>query len=205
MSLSYSIKAASLTRLYNRSLIFENISFALSTGESLAITGPNGSGKSTLIDIIAGVRRPSSGSVEYSRDGNRVVGNQLNDHIGYLSPRINLYNELTSIETLDFIAGARGMNKYNSGELLGIYGLSDHVNKKIANYSSGMKQRLKFIISILHNPPVILLDEPTVNLDAAGSDAVFSYIDSVRSDKIIVIATNEACEADFCGRRISLA
>jgi heme exporter protein A len=198
------IRASNLAKKYSGPYIFRDISLSLEAGDSIAITGPNGSGKSTLLEIIAGIKRQTSGTVEYSVGGERIGAQEFLKRSGFLSPRMNLYNELTAVEMIGFISGSMNLNINEPEGLLGNFGLAGQVNKKISEYSSGMKQRLKFMLSVIHDPCFLLLDEPTSHLDSAGRDMIFTRLDSERKNKIIIIATNEESEASFCGRRIGL-
>ncbi len=197
------IKAESISKKFNGFTVFDNISFTIRTGEPLAITGPNGSGKTTLLEIIAGIQPASSGKIGYLADN--IARKSILDYIGYLSPRINLYNELTAVEIIDFTLTARDLCSGKMDNLLNEFGLHDHRNKRIIHLSSGMRQRLKFLLAVINDPPALFLDEPGSNLDKHGKDIIYSYLHSEKKDKMIIIATNEKHEADFCKRRINLA
>ena len=190
------IEGTSLARSFNGRMIFRGIDIRAEAGSPAAITGPNGSGKSTLLEILAGLRRPTEGTVHRPEGGAPGA-------IGFMSPRLRLYEELTALELLDFAAKS-GEAAARSGSLLERFGLHEHRHRRIGLYSTGMVQRLKFIAAVINDAPVLLLDEPCSNLDGSGRDAIFGYLDSVKSSRAIVIATNDPEEADFCAGRVDL-
>jgi heme exporter protein A len=198
----YTIEARDLSKSFGRAPLLKNLSLTLATGESLAVTGPNGSGKSTLLMILAGLQKPTRGAVTH-RAAAEIHRDDWAAHIGYTGPLLNPYEELTAIENMVFAARERATGE-RIESLLRTFGLADHGDKKIKHYSSGMKQRLKIILSVLNDPPVLILDEPGTNLDADGKELFRGLVESVRSEKLIVIATNDPAEASLCAGGIRL-
>jgi ABC-type multidrug transport system ATPase subunit len=198
----YTIEARDLSKSFGRAQLLTNISFALATGESLAVTGPNGSGKSTLLMILAGLQKPTRGTVIH-RAAAEIHRDDWSAHIGYTGPLLNPYEELTAVENMTFAARDRATGE-RIESLLKTFNLTGHRDKRIKHYSSGMKQRLKIILSILNDPPVLILDEPGTNLDAEGKELLRGFMESVRTEKIIVIATNDPAEASLCAGGIRL-
>ena len=194
----FTIETTGITKRFNKNLLFKDLAFSIKTGESLAVTGPNGSGKSTLLEIISGIQKSIKGKIEYRYNEEVVASNEIFNYIGFSSPLINPYSELTGLENILFACGSRKNVLTKTEELLERFDLYKHKNKCLKRYSSGMKQRLKFLIAILGDPPVLLLDEPGTNLDRKGKDLIYSYIDSVKEERLIVIATNEDEEAMLC-------
>lgn len=197
------LRARDVTKRFNRLILFKDIQVSLEMGQSLAITGPNGSGKSTLLEIIAGVRAPTSGDIQYLIDNERIDNKKIMDYSGFQSQRINPYIELSGYENVQFVSGS-GIDRDIHMDLFKRFGLFEHRNKKVKFYSSGMKQRLRILLAILRDPPILFLDEPGTNLDDRGKEVVFSYLKSVMRVKIVLIATNEESEATLCGMRIRL-
>lgn len=198
----YTIEARDVFKSFGRTPLLRNVSVALSTGESLAVTGPNGSGKSTLLMILAGLQKPNRGSVSHRAPAD-IPRDDWPAHIGYTGPLVNPYEDLTAVENILFAArGAAAGDRIES--LLLQFNLADHRDKKLKHYSSGMKQRLKIILAVFNDPPVLILDEPGTNLDADGKQNVYSFIETVRSKKIVIIATNDPAEASICGGGIRL-
>jgi heme exporter protein A len=204
MNRKYTINAHSLSKRFGRQRLFKDINFTVETGSSLAVTGPNGSGKSTLVQILAGLQSPTKGRVEIIHNDKALEKYHLNAHYGFISPLINPYDELTGIENIHFaVKGAPDEEKIKS--LLESFKLYEQRNKSVRYYSSGMKQRLKFIISVINDPPLLFLDEPGTNLDREGKEILASYIKSVQDEKLIVMATNEKEEVALCGGEVRIA
>ena len=182
-------------------MLFKDIDIARQTGESLCVTGPNGSGKSTLLKILAGLQGPTKGDVAYSSVA-EIARSEWLEHIGYTGPLVNSYEDLTAWENIRF-ALKRG-SETAADALIQKFDLSGHSDKKVKYYSSGMKQRLKIILATLNEPPVLILDEPGSNLDSAGKEILYGYLDSIRKEKIIILATNDPAEEKLCGGVIRL-
>jgi len=192
------LTATGLKKEFNRRIVFKDISFEVKSGEVLSITGPNGSGKSTLSKIICGLLSPTFGEIVLSRGGTKIDREEIHEHIGFVSPYIELYGEFTALENLQIESRARGLKWKNENRLLEILdrvGLFNRRNDELRGFSSGMKQRLKYAAALIHDPPVLVLDEPTANLDLAGNDMVFALVEKFRKDKIVVVATNDEKEA----------
>jgi heme exporter protein A len=197
------VTAGALSKKYGGVTVFSNISLSVRKGESLAITGRNGSGKSTLLEILAGVKTPSSGEVLYHSGDGVLPRGEIRGRLGFLSPRLNPYGELTGMENIRFASGSRGREE-DAEELLRRFELHPHRDKPVRRYSTGMRQRLKIILSLLHDPDVLLLDEPGSGLDEAGRKTLGALIGESKENRILVIATNDEEEARFCGRGICL-
>lgn len=199
------ITADSIGKRYGRIHVFRNISFSSSTGRSLAVTGANGSGKSTLLEIIAGIRPPSAGTMDYSFDGVPVTPAVFMETMGLAGPRVNPYEGLTGAENISFVVNSRGAGAGGAKELAARFGLAGHLDRTVKHYSTGMKQRLKIVLAALFDPPVLLLDEPGSNLDADGRAVLYSYLETVMKEKLVIIATNDPEEAKRCDGRVHLA
>jgi heme exporter protein A len=203
----YSLKVSSLCKQYAETLLFKDISFEVHPGEVMAITGWNGSGKSTLLRIIAGLVRPTTGTVAMFLNGESIPKESRRRFVGMAAPAFSLYEELTALENLEFFCKVRGI-AYDRESCLGMMertGLSENADKLCRNYSSGMKQRLKLAQAILHNPPLLLLDEPGCNLDSKGMKIVENIISTQRRLGMTVIASNEKREVDYGDRVINLS
>lgn len=193
-----------LAKSYPGRPVFKDINAEVQNGEVLIIAGPNGSGKSTLTRVICGFLRPTKGKVTLEIGDEKFTRLDLRPHIGLVSPDLVLYDELTAIENLSFFAGVSGL-KFSVKELekrLENVGLVGRGHDPVGSYSSGMKQRLKYCLALLRNPELLLLDEPTSNLDEAGKKLVYEIIKSHKG--IIVIATNEKSELDYGNQIIRL-
>ena len=203
--MTFTVQAHDISKSFRRGRVFQNISFSVATGGSIAFTGPNGAGKSTLCDIVAGIRRPTGGAIVYELNGAPVGGASLPRVTGIAGPRINPYDELTGMENARFAARARGVDVRAAAPLFEFFGLARHRDKPRRHYSSGMRQRLKLILAVLHDPALVILDEPGANLDAEGRGQLAEFIDRIRARTALIIATNDRDEAVLCGREVCLA
>lgn len=203
-----SLHAKNLTKNFNRKAIFKNISFDFNFGDSVAITGRNGSGKSTLIKIIANVLNPTSGDLDIEDNSAIVKKDDYYKYTGFVSPYLNLYDEFTGYENLDITSKIRGDSSENIEEkiyeVLKKVGLYERRNDLLRIYSSGMKQRLKLAFAVLHNPVILLLDEPTSNLDKDGISVVTELAQSQKEKGILIIATNDEYEKSLCTQEINI-
>lgn len=187
--------------------IFENVNLKIKTGDCLAVTGHNGSGKSTLLKIISGILNQTKGKVEYSGNGQNIYKDNFKSYYGFVAPYLNLYEEFHPVEHLKIFSKIRDIpfeQEYYK-ELLHRFKLFDSRRKLIGEYSSGMKQRMKFVLALQHKPQILFLDEPTSNLDEEGISTVNSIINEfIVEKKIIIMATNEEREKSLCNKYFSL-
>ena len=183
------------------------MSIDVDDGEAIAITGANGSGKSTLLQILAGILTPTSGSVEL-RIGHREVAREQHPlHVGLVAPYLNVYDGFSPRENLRFIAKARRLPDAGAriASALEFVSLTERADDLVGTFSSGTKQRVKFAAAILAKPDVLLLDEPRVNLDAAGLDMVNRTVRLHRErGGLLLIATNDPAEAGQFDRQIRI-
>lgn len=203
----YSLRVTNVSKHYSATPLLQNISFQLQTGEVLAVAGWNGSGKSTLLRIIAGLVKPSAGKVQIFFDNEPISKERERKLIGMVAPSLAMYEELTALENLEFFCRVRGIphNREKCLDLMERVGLCEQANKICRNYSSGMIQRLKLAQALLHNPPLLLLDEPGCNLDSKGMKVVERIILDQRSFGMTVIASNEKREVEYADRVINLS
>ena len=187
---------------YGRQRLFEALSFTVEAGAPLAVVGRNGSGKSTLLRVLAGVLTPLAGAVRLATSGGTVERETLPLHVGLVAPALQLYDPLTARENLHFLCDARRLSRDAAAPVLDRVGLVGRADEPVGQFSTGMKQRLRLASALLHDPPLLLLDEPGATLDADGRALVASVIDS--PGRIVVVATNDPTEAARCQRRLSL-
>ena len=183
-----------------------DVNFCVSDGELFGFLGPNGAGKTTTINMLTGLARPDSGTItiggiDCSRDPKAA------QHLmGVVPDESNLYSELTGFENLCFCGALYGMKKKprekRAAELLETFGLSDAAGRKFAGYSKGMKQKLTIAAGIIHNPPILFLDEPTTGIDVASARQIRKLIaDLNASGTTIFLTTHYIEEAErLCGR-----
>lgn len=193
------LHAIDLGKRFGHRRLFNGLSFRLGAGETMAVTGANGSGKSTLLRILAGVLTPSAGRAELHVNGGPLEAEQHPLHVGFVAPYLNVYDGFTPRENLRFLARTRGLTRaeIRVEETLDYVMLLDRADDPVSTFSSGMKQRVKFAAATLAEPPLLLLDEPSVNLDAAGLEMVARIVtDQRRREGVVVAATNNAHEAE---------
>ncbi|RYF90234.1 MAG: ABC transporter ATP-binding protein [Chitinophagaceae bacterium] len=186
---------------FNRDWIFRSCSLDFLPNQSYAITGPNGSGKSTLLQVIAGATMHSEGQLIYTNDQQNIP--EPYRHIAFAAPYLELIEEMTATEMLEFHASFKPLTMPAS-EMLAAVQLEKAANKQIRYFSSGMKQRLKLAQAFFSNAPVLLLDEPTTNLDAEGIALYRNLIDGQLGTKLIIISSNVKEEYEFCGQVIRI-
>ncbi len=197
------LQAKNLGKRFATRILFRDLEFSVEGGRSLAVTGANGTGKSTLLRILAGVLSASKGEVLLF-EGERVVPRERHPlRVGLVAPYLNAYDGFSPRENLQFIGRVRRLA--NAAEriasTLEAVGLSERMNDPVSTFSSGMKQRVKFAAALLPEPAVLLLDEPRVNLDAAGLDMVVRLIERQRAaGGVVIVATNDPEEAEQHGR-----
>lgn len=193
--------ADNLGKRFGRRVLFRKLSFDLDGGRALAVTGANGSGKSTLLKILAGVLRPTKGTVALHRNGQVLSGEEHPLRTGLVAPYLNVYDGFSARENLAFLARARRLPHAAERieEVLDQVDLAPRAGDLIGTYSSGMKQRVKYAAALLAEPSLLLLDEPTANLDAAGLAMVERVVAHQReAGRLLVIATNVPAEAEKC-------
>jgi heme exporter protein A len=184
---------------YGARRVLAGVSLVLRRGEVLVVAGHNGSGKSTLLRLIAGLQQPTAGHISFLVRGQRLRPDQGRDLVGWVAPDLQLYRELTALENLAFFAEVRGLRRRRADleTLLGEVGLGGRGDDLLAAYSSGMAQRLRYAYALLHRPPLLLLDEPTVTLDERGAALVERVVAAQRERGLVVIATNDPRELRY--------
>jgi ABC-type multidrug transport system ATPase subunit len=189
---------------FNTEWIFRKINLEIHAGESYAIIGNNGSGKSTLLQVIAGAILQSEGSIEAKLQNGKVTTENLFSHISFCAPYLELIEELTADEMLEFHSKFKPLILPNT-EILKIVNLNTATNKQIRFFSSGMKQRLKLAQAFFSNTPGIMLDEPTTNLDADGIALYHKLVTQYLANKTIIVSSNDEVEYNFCNAKINMA
>lgn len=203
---NYSLEVNQLTKYFGRRLIFSNLNFRFVDSGIFGISGPNGSGKSTLVKILAGIIGANKGEVKHFLDGKEVIPEKIHNHIGFVSPYLVLYEEFSAEENLMMFAKIRGVqyDKSRVDYLFEKFLLLKRKDDLVKTYSSGMKQRLKFIFALMHSPQLIILDEPTSNLDDEGKNSVYELIREEGKKNIVLVASNEKNDLDQCTETIFL-
>jgi ABC-type multidrug transport system ATPase subunit len=189
------ITAEKLGKRFNREWVFRNFDFTLEQGNTYAITGPNGSGKSTLLQILWGQLPPSSGLLKYELNGIEISVTEIFQHLSIATPYMDLIDEFTLIEMVQFhfkfkkIRGGKSVE-----ELIEKMELVHAGDKQLSNFSSGMKQRLKLGLAFYSDAPLIFLDEPTTNLDKRATGWYLENLHGLPKECTIFIASNQEHE-----------
>lgn len=191
------ISLQSISKKYNSNWIFKGVSIDIESTEKLAILGPNGSGKSTLLQLISGYVSPSEGKIEYQSNAN-VVEENIYQHISICAPSTEIIEEFTLREYVEFYSKLKPLiSPFDAKRIAEICYLETANDRMIQTYSSGMKQRLRLALAILSNATVLLLDEPTSNLDLQGIDWYKNLVKTYAMHKTIIVCSNQMNDEYF--------
>lgn len=176
----------------------DGVSFKIEPGESYGLLGPNGAGKTTTISMVCGLTKRDSGAV--SVDGNSVNGNaaKAKRAIGYVPQEVALYPDLSGQENLRFFGRLYGLSGHQLGNrveaVLEIVGLSDRAKDRVVQYSGGMKRRLNIAAGLMHEPRLLVLDEPTVGVDPQSRNAILENVEHLKNEGLAVLYTTHYME-----------
>lgn len=201
-----SLQVQGLTRKYNRKTILKGLTFAHSKG-TLGIAGPNGSGKSTLMKCLAFLLRPNAGTIQWSENGSPLPSEKVRSLIGYAAPYINLYEELSVTENLEFLAKLGGSTPEPGfyRELLEKVQMHGFEHRLFKTLSTGQQQRVKLAASLVRSPGILFLDEPGSNLDEKGNSLVANIVqEQAQNNTLVIIASNDMREIGLCDQVIEL-
>lgn len=184
-----------LCKKFNREWIFRNLDYTFQTSNVYAVIGPNGSGKSTLLQVLWGQLPQTSGELKYLHRAGEIPIDEIYKHIAVATPYLDLIEEFTLSEHLRFHFKLKSSRDgLNEEAILEKMKLTHARDKHIANFSSGMKQRVKLGLAFYTQADLIFLDEPTTNLDSEAIVWYHNQLDSLPSDCIIIIASNDSSE-----------
>ena len=178
------IEALGLEKRYGRKRVLSSVDLTVSVGGFALVTGANGAGKTTLLRLLAGLAAPSAGSLSVAVDRSRI---------GYLAHEPLLYRELTGIENLDLYGRLYRITERRErvGMLLERFALWEARNQRVSEYSRGMAQRLALCRALLHDPDLLLLDEPYSALDSSGAELLDHELDGLVGRRTLVVATHD--------------
>ena len=200
------ITLQNIGRRFNRDWIFRNIDYTFTSGETYAVLGPNGSGKSTLLQILNGSLTPSTGNIKYVLGDTRIEAEDIFKQLSLAAPYLELIEEFTLDEMTDFHFKFKpyrqGMDKEAVISLLNLEGAR---HKLIRYFSSGMKQRLKLALAFCSDTPMLMLDEPTSNLDTQGVDWYLNLVQQFAADRLTIICSNQLHEYSFCKHQLNIS
>ena len=190
---------------FNREWIFRNTDVEFSSSNSYAITGPNGSGKSTILQCIGGMLQLSEGSIQIQKNNKLLTNEEAYKHISFCAPYLDVIEEMTLIEFLEFHNQFKSLIKnFSIADIIEEVGLKEAINKQIRYYSSGMKQRVKLAQAIFSDVSILLLDEPCSNLDLKGIDLYHSLIEKYCKERVVIVCSNDEVEYSFANQRINV-
>ncbi|WP_259069198.1 ABC transporter ATP-binding protein [Mucilaginibacter sp. X4EP1] len=199
------ITLENIGRRFNREWIFRGVDRTFVSGKLYAILGPNGSGKSTLLQVLNGSLAPSVGKISYSFNEKSVEAEDVYQHLSLAAPYLELIEEFTLAEMIDFHFKFKpykaGIDKETIIDLLAMPGSK---NKMIRYFSSGMKQRLKLALAFCADTPMLMLDEPTSNLDLQGVDWYLSLVQKFAQNRLTIICSNQEHEYNFSDEQLSI-
>lgn len=183
--------------------ILKDIDLEVKQGEIFGLLGPSGAGKTTLVKELAGLDVPTSGEIDVFQE--KMPSLHLIEKLGYMAQSDALYMELTARENLEFFAALYGLKKKERNqrimEAMKLVQLTDHLGKQVSNYSGGMKRRLSLAIALLHQPQLLILDEPTVGIDPVLRKSVWEAFHQLKDEgKTLIVTTHVMDEAEKCDR-----
>jgi ABC-2 type transport system ATP-binding protein len=201
----FSVAVRNLERRFGSFVAVNRVSFEVRKGEIFGFLGPNGAGKSTTIRMLCGLLAPTSGEGTVAGFDLKTEAEKIKQHIGYMSQRFSLYEDLTVEENIDFFSGIYRIPAERKAErkewVLRMAGLSDHGGTKTAFLSGGWKQRLALGCAVLHAPPILFLDEPTSGVDPISRRNFWELIYELAGKGITVfVTTHYMDEAEYCDR-----
>jgi len=202
------LEVAGLVKRYGPLVAVDGVSFTVGDGETVGLLGPNGAGKTTIVSMISGLVAPDSGEVRI--DGRAIRGDTdpLKRRLGLVPQELALYDELSARDNLRFFGGlydlaGAGLDSAMA-RVLELVGLADRAREPVKNFSGGMKRRLNLAASLLHDPTILLLDEPTVGVDPQSRNAIFDNLEALKArGKSLVYTTHYMEEAErLCDRLV---
>ena len=202
------IKIDSLTKSFGRIKALNDLNLEIGRGELLGIIGSNGAGKTTTIRIICCILKPDSGDVLVDGHSIQTDPIKIKSMIGYLPEEPNLYERFKARELLRYFAELYGVPKgeieSRIDELLELVGMSDRADDKINTFSKGLRQRVGIARALIHDPPIIIFDEPTMGLDPATANTIRGFIRKLKGKKTIILCTHYMDEAESLCDRVAI-
>ena len=198
------IKVQDLTKSFNENIAVDNVSFTTKEGDIIALLGPNGAGKSTIMNMITGFIAPSSGSIEVLGENINKDPLEAKKNIGFLPEGSPIYPDMSVKQFINYMAEIRNTSKEEKETAIKLAKIEDVLEQKVETLSKGYQRRVGFAQSLLSNPKILLLDEPTDGLDPNQKEHIRELIRNMGKDKTIIISTHLLEEAETICNRIIL-
>ena len=203
------IECVELTKDFGDFRAVDRVTLTVPTGTVLAMLGPNGAGKTTSVRMLTSILRPTSGTARVAGYDVMEQPEKVRANVGVLTEQHGLYERMKVLEYLDFFGSiyhlSPAMRRHRALALLEQFDLSDALDRRLGEYSKGMKQKLALVRAMLHNPPVLLLDEPTSAMDPASAKMVRdSILDLRRAERTFLITTHNLAEAQILADQIAI-
>jgi ABC-2 type transport system ATP-binding protein len=194
---------------YGPRVAVDGLSLEVQRGEIVGLLGPNGSGKSSTLAVAAGILDPATGTVAVEGISRTADPAGFAMRVGFVPQECGLYDELTAVDNLTFFGKLYGLNGHDLHRrvvrVLARVKLTDRAETRVSSFSGGMKQRLNLAVALIHDPPLLLLDEPTAALDPASRDALFADLTRLRDDgHAVVLSTHHLDEAELGCDRVAV-
>ncbi|GAB2967875.1 hypothetical protein GCM10027048_43350 [Hymenobacter coalescens] len=197
------IETRGLGKRFGRDWIFRDLTRTFGPGSATALLGPNGSGKSTLLQVLAAYTLPTAGELRYTLQGRAVRPDEVARHLALCAPYLELIEELTLAELLHFHTRFRPLQAgLSAPQLIDRLQLPHARHKLLRDFSSGMKQRVKLGLALYAEAPLLLLDEPTTNLDRAGVAWYHEHVAATTPGRLVLVSSNVEEEYAFCQERL---
>ncbi|MBW4890470.1 ATP-binding cassette domain-containing protein [Mucilaginibacter sp. HMF5004] len=199
------ISLQNIGRRFNREWIFKGVDYSFEDDNAYAILGPNGSGKSTLLQVLTGSLAPSAGTITYTNNNTPVAVESAYSSLSLATPYLELIEDFTLEEMIDFHFKFKGYGVgLDRSAIVDLLGLQTSRNKMIKYFSSGMKQRTKLALAFCSDTAMLMLDEPTSNLDKQGVDWYLSLIEKYAANRLTIICSNQPQEYGFCKHLLNI-
>lgn len=203
-----SITFKSVAKKINDDTLLADLSFGVEKNTKFAIVGPNGSGKSTIVKLLSGVLQKDKGSIYVKGYDISIQGNKIKSIVGYMSQTSDFNNDITIYDNLSIYAQLFGFTKEEASvkiqDLAKLLDFKNYLLLHSSDLSYGIQRVLMFAKSIIHNPEILLLDEPTANLDPVNKELIWNYISTYLSEKTILFTTNNFEDAQHFSHRIAI-
>lgn len=192
-------------RRFNRDWVFQHVNYRFISGLRYAVLGPNGSGKSTLLQVVSSALTPSAGHITYHHRGSAVDPDRVFRYLSIAAPYLELIEEFTLVEQIRFHFKHKTFLKgFDGRSLIDYMGLTHAQDKQLRHFSSGMKQRVKLGLACCADVPIVLLDEPTSNLDEEGVAWYLQLVEQTSADRLLLVCSNQEREYGFCDHTIMI-